>query len=325
MGAVIAVVGTILKWIAIVLLWIVGILLGLLLLVLALLAVPVRVSAQGEYRKQRVRLDAEMTYLFRLVRIKIMLRDQAVAWQMKVARWRIAGSEAPPAQAAEEPQEEPDEAVFTEEEAEQKITGEAYKAQEILEEPLKEALHPLREAEEEHQAEEEEIPSWARSCMKPIGSNAWERCWEKVGQMTARAQALWSEYQSYPNKHEIRRALQKYLSRLLHSLRLRNSVITVRYGFKDPALTGLLLGGVSMAGQFVGGRGCRLELEPDFQQTVLEGEVRLRLHIRILAIAFMTLRFALSRYVRRLILYLLRRDKPKDKTAGRKRRPAEQN
>lgn len=324
MGAVMAVIGTILKWIGIVLLWILGILLGLLVLFLVLLAVPFRVQAQGEYQKDRIRLDAEVTYLFRLVRLKAMVRDQAVAWQLRIAFWRIAGSEAPPAEAAQEPEKEPDEAVFTEDEAQQKVTQEVKKAERIVEEPLKEAAQPLKEAAQTIENREEEIPRWARSCMKPVGWNAWERFWENIGSMMAKVSALWNEYQQYPNKHEIRMAIQKYLRKLLHSLRLRNSVIHLRYGFEDPSLTGLLLGGASMAGQFLTGRGCRIELEPDFQNQVLEVNGQVRLHICILAIGFLTLRLALYRYVRRLILYILHRDRPEDKSA-RRRRSAEQN
>ena len=257
MGVVLAIIGTILKWIGIILLWVLGIILGILILILVLLAVAIKVKARGEYRKDHIEAEAHVTYLFRLVHVQVFYKENALAWQVKIAGKRVAGSTAPPEEAAAEPEQEPDEAVFTEEEVEEKATQAEAITEEIIEErvvkPAESSLKELmKESDEPVQEEtpqevptespveeatsEEEIPAWAKKGLKPIkpispiGPSKLDQFWEKVGGLLAKGTKIWNEYQAYPNKREILLALKIFIGRLLHSLRLHNSVVHLHLG-----------------------------------------------------------------------------------------------
>lgn len=321
MGAVLAVIGTVLKWIGIILLWILGILLGILLLVLVLLAVPIRIRVRGEYRKDNIEADIRASYLLRLIQVKAYFKENALAWQLLVAGRRFAGSQKKPDEAAEEPETEPDEAVLTEEEVEDKVT----QAEKKVVEPVEEAVESVEEAVKSEEpvektvkseksvektaAPEDEIPKWARDCMKPIGPSRWDKLWESIGARLAQVTDLWNEYKAYPNKREIVLALKLFLKRVLHSLRLRDTRLRMVLGLEDPGMMGCLMGVVSMVGQFCTIRGCYLEVEPDFEESRIEVAGQLCMHIHILSLIWITLRLALNRYVFRLIRYVLHRKK----------------
>ena len=147
------------------------------------------------------------------------------------------------------------------------------------------------------------------SPISPIGPGRLEGLWEKIGGQLAKAERIWYEYKSYPRKHEILQAVWKAIRRFLHSLRLRDSVLRIRYGLENPADTGYITAVSAIVGQYFDNRGCRFELEPEFQEPCLEVQGKLRLHIDILQCAWIGCALVLNHDVRRLIMYILHRKK----------------
>ncbi|MBQ7917171.1 MAG: hypothetical protein IJ315_10375, partial [Firmicutes bacterium] len=225
----------------------------------------------------------------------------------------------------------PDEAVFTEEEVEEKATQVEAAAEEVVEEKVtqpveksvQELLHvetaeesePKPEPESDQEEAAEEIPAWAKSSLKPIkpitpiGPSKLDQFLEKVGGLIAKATAIWNEYQAYPNKREIMLALKKFLGRLLHSLRLRGSVVHLRLGLADPSTLGTITGVVAVIGSWCQNRGLHLEFQPEFQEECVEVSGQVEMHIRILALSWIALRLVLNKYILRLIMYIVKRPK----------------
>ena len=67
------------------------------------------------------------------------------------------------------------------------------------------------------------------------------------------------------------------LLRLLRKLKPKKISARVRYGFEDPSLTGRILAGISVAYPFLGDD---VEVYPDFERRVLDGEVKIAGRIR---------------------------------------------
>ena len=310
MGAVLAVIGTILKWIGILLLWILGILLGILLLVLILLAIPIRVRAEGEYKEKQLDARLRADYLGALVKLTADIEKNQLRWQLKICGRSVGqatgGGEAEE-KAEEKPGKEPEtpkNELISQERTEQRQTAEKKAIPSPTEQP---AEAEKEEKTEAASAQTEEIQPI--SPITPIGPGRLEGLWEKVGGLLAKAERIWYEYKSYPRKHEIVQAVWKAVRRLLHSLRLRDSVLRIRYGLENPADTGYITAVSAIVGQYFDNRGCRFELEPEFQEPCLEVQGKLRLHINILQCAWIGCALVLNHDVRRLILYILHRKK----------------
>mgnify|MGYP001852951208 FL=1 len=309
MEAVLGVLGSILLFIGTVLLWILGILLGIILLILLILAIPIRVQAQGQVGPDVREGEGEITYFFRLLRVSAYFKDNAFAWRLTLAGKRLAGSEAPVEEAARSPEEEPDDGVFTEEEVVSRMETEKSQAEEKVKQTVEEILpQPEPEKPREEAPEAEEIPEWAKKGLRPIrpiGPNFWER----LGAKLARVESVWMQFQAYPYKPQIWHAFRKAGGKLLHSMRLRRSHIHLRFGWQDPAYTGLTMGVASMIGQFLNSSGCHIELEPNFEEACLEASGKLEFQIRILYILWLGLGLLANRYVRELLLLVLRKAK----------------
>lgn len=310
MGAVLAVIGTVLKWIGILLLWILGILLGILLLVLILLAIPIRVRAEGEYKEKQLDARLRADYLGALVRLTADIEKNRLRWQLKICGRSVG--QAPDDEKAEEkaeekPEKEPEaqkSEQVSQEQTEQRQTAAQTAIPSPTDQPSKEEKE---EKTEPSSAQAEEIKPI--SPISPIGPGRLEGLWEKIGGQLAKAERIWYEYKSYPRKHEILQAVWKAIRRFLHSLRLRDSVLRIRYGLENPADTGYITAVSAIVGQYFDNRGCRFELEPEFREPCLEVQGKLRLHINILQCAWIGCALVLNHDVRRLIMYILHRKK----------------
>ncbi len=97
-------------------------------------------------------------------------------------------------------------------------------------------------------------------------------------------------------------ALKKVLAelkRLLRKLLPKKFQADVHFGFEDPSITGRVLAGISMLYPAI----CEhTQIQPDFQQKVLEGKVFIKGHVRACIFASMLLRLLLNANVRRTLL-----------------------
>lgn len=83
------------------------------------------------------------------------------------------------------------------------------------------------------------------------------------------------------------------LARHLRPRRIRGFV---RFGFEDPYRTGQVLAGLSILYPFYGEH---VEIYPDFEQKILEGDLYMKGHIRMIHLATLLWRLFFNRYIRR--------------------------
>lgn len=298
MEAVLGVLGSILLFIGTALLWILGILLGIILLFLLLLAVPIRFRLRGAYGGEGREGQGEISYFLRILRLNAYFKEDRLAWRATVFGRQITGSESSPEpeeEELEEPAEETVEHVYREPQEPPGQTGEA--------------LTPPTKPQPSGKVETEEPPDWVKKGMRPIKpiKPVDAGFWERLGARLSRYADLWEKFKAYPHKQEIWRAARRAIGKILRSLRLRNSTARIRFGWKDPANTGLTLGAASMIGQFLTGDGCHIELEPDFDGACLEVDGKLEFRVRILYILWVGLCLLGNRHVRELLLFALKK------------------
>lgn len=87
----------------------------------------------------------------------------------------------------------------------------------------------------------------------------------------------------------------KELKRLLRSLKPKQLKADVLFGFEDPCITGHVLGAVSMIYPFIG---AHTNIQPDFQQKILEGSLLISGKIRAVYMLSLGLRLILDKNVR---------------------------
>ncbi|MBQ7063383.1 MAG: hypothetical protein IJM90_00620 [Firmicutes bacterium] len=359
MGAVLGVILTILKWIGIILLWIIGIVLGLILLVILLLviflSIPIRVSAEGEYTKEKTEVEAHVTYCLKLLHVQVFFKEKILAWQVKLfgkvlassGREASAEEEKPTGNPAAEEEAKPAESPAAEEAA-KPAENPALQDQEPAEASASEspADNPSPQASEQstgmptmeihgpsvkpkpaepEEPQEEEIPDWAKECMKPIGPDLEDKISAKIGELEekfggilAKADTYYQEFRFYPEKRQVMKALGRMLWRIIRQFRFRDTRLWLRLGLDDPSATGLILGAAGMLNHMIPSKELSLLLQPEFGQSLIEGGGTLHLRIRIQAFIHAILCFLLNRYILRLIFYVIRRLRKSRKKTGSK-------
>ena len=90
--------------------------------------------------------------------------------------------------------------------------------------------------------------------------------------------------------------IKKELGILARHLRPRRIRGFVRFGFEDPYRTGQVLAGLSILYPFYGEN---VEIDPDFEQKILVGDLYIKGHIRMVHLAALLWRLFFNRYVRK--------------------------
>lgn len=102
-----------------------------------------------------------------------------------------------------------------------------------------------------------------------------------------------------PDNRELVRFLWAQIRLLFAKLKPRQCKIYVHFGTGDIELTGKI---AMYAAVLYGFMGMDMQIIPDFEQTVLEGEVRLKGHIRLFGLLIIILRVYRNRLVQKIIL-----------------------
>lgn len=104
------------------------------------------------------------------------------------------------------------------------------------------------------------------------------------------------------NQETIRLILRQVLKAVKHILPRKISG-QVKFGFSDPAKTGQILTYIS---PFYGMYAKTFKIEPSFEEEVMEGEVRIKGHIRLAVLLWIVIRIILNKNFRTLIKRLLK-------------------
>ena len=108
--------------------------------------------------------------------------------------------------------------------------------------------------------------------------------------------------QIFLNDEVHRTAFRKVKKELIWMKRLlKPNIFRVRlnYGFEDPCLTGQVLGLLGMVYPFVGDN---MEIEPDFEQKVLQGDIHIKGRIRMIHLAVFGVKLFIHKETRKTIM-----------------------
>ena len=116
----------------------------------------------------------------------------------------------------------------------------------------------------------------------------------KIEEITEKKDRLVEFAENEAHRSALRRAKKElvWIRRFLHPQKFG---FRLHFGFADPSLTGKVLAGLSMVYPFVGES---MNVEPEFEEEVLEGEAQIRGRLRVIYLAILAARMLLDRNVR---------------------------
>lgn len=326
---------TILKVLGILLL----ILLGLILLILlVILFVPIRYQVSADMPRNDLKKahgTVNVTYLLKLLAVKAEYLDEKLHWHLRIA-WLHFGSDVEKKQKKKK-QKKAGEVKHTSkepakiEEKKEEPVAKAAQTEETVPVPDKPENQNLEQPEEKQP--EEKKPEEEKALAKPPKENKKrtkrdkkekkEKKEKKQGptleeRIDAGAEKVKSVFSSIcdklsaadEKKNKVTDFLgnpvhQKGIKKILKELRWVVSFLKPKkaegricYGLEDPCTTGQVLAAVSILYPFTGGA---LEIEPDFEEKVIEGEVTVDGSLRFYKLAAMLLFLVISGPVRKLV------------------------
>ena len=298
------IIGLILRILGICLLGIIGF---LLLLLCILLFVPVRYELRaefpGEIRGSKV--NFRLTWLLHLLSAKARYEEQELTWRVRVAWKKFAKAEMPVGETEEEPDiEKAADAKQALDEKEKSDIKEASDIKGISEDSSKKRA----ERENQENGKKEKKPSVYERLKQKIIT-----IWRKIkytfvkicGKIKGIAKNISDTkdaIQIFLNDEVHRSAFRKVKKELIWMKRLlKPNIFRVRlnYGFEDPCLTGQVLGLLGMVYPFVGDN---MEIEPDFEQKVLQGDIHIKGRIRMIHLAVFGVKLFIHKETRKTIM-----------------------
>ena len=298
------IIGLILRILGICLLGIIGF---LLLLLCILLFVPVRYELRaefpGEIRGSKV--NFRLTWLLHLLSAKARYEEQELTWRVRVAWKKFAKAEMPVGETEEEPDiEKAADAKQALDEKEKSDIKEMSDIKGISEDSSKKRT----ERENQENGKKEKKPSVYERLKQKIIT-----IWRKIkytfvkicGKIKGIAKNISDTkdaIQIFLNDEVHRSAFRKVKKELIWMKRLlKPNIFRVRlnYGFEDPCLTGQVLGLLGMVYPFVGDN---MEIEPDFEQKVLQGDIHIKGRIRMIHLAVFGVKLFIHKETRKTIM-----------------------
>ena len=284
---------------------IIAAILGLLLLLLLIfLCVPVRyrldASMPGEIKKSRV--QGRVTWLLHLIRLDVIFENQELKWKVRIA-WKKLENE-PDGHESErkETHEKENDQNRKEKQKEQGMESSGG-LQKVAEKPEKEkrvveSSKTASENVEERSGKKteknvEKIKKTAKIDAAPSQEEKTGRfekikctigkfcdkikhtvghAEETLEKLSAKKDRIVKELED-PVHQKAFFKVKKELGKLLKRWKPKVMEGNVRFGFEDPYHTGQALAALSIVYPFIGGH---LSLEPDFEQRILRGDVKVR-------------------------------------------------
>lgn len=305
---------------------IIAVILGILvLLVSVVLSAPIRYQGEGgsDGTVEGIYGRIKVTWVLRLVSFLAVYENQTLQWRFRVAWKRIS---------QENEMEEKVDADETDQESrleEKKKTAakveEAVEKSEKVSEKVKEQPQVQKTMEEERKESKKAVEENKTRVIRPKEGNAEggraapeegpsvfqkisgriRRLFKKIKYTFEKLCGRMKTLSEKKNKirgfvtDEVHRSAFRKVKReglrLLCHIRPGRAEGRVHYGFEDPYRTGQVLAGAALIYPWTGGS---ILVEPDFEQSVLEGEIRIRGRIRLIHIALMALRLFWSKDVR---------------------------
>lgn len=283
----------------------------LLLLLLIILCVPVRyrmeASMPGEIKKSQV--HGCVTWLLHLIRVDASFEEQDLKWKVRIA-WKSFGSEP----VKNKPDERESERKKTHEKRKEQRVESSSGLQKVEKEPEKEE-RPVKSVKTHAESVEEGTREKTEKSQESISEKTHERpekaqqeksseeieeaeektgrfekikctivkfcdkikhtaghAEEKLEKLSEKKDRIVKELED-PVHRKAFSKVKKELGKLFKRWKPRVLEGNVHFGFEDPYHTGQALAAFSIVYPFVGGH---LSVEPDFEQRILEGDIKVR-------------------------------------------------
>lgn len=297
------IIGLILRILGILLLGIIGL---LLLLLCILLFVPVRYELKAEFPGElsSAKVRFRLTWLFHFLSARVHYEEQEFAWWLRVAWKKFPKAEETDKETEEEPdiKKEPD----AKQEPDEKETTDI----DIKEIPEDSSIKWTERENQENRKKEKKPSVYERLKRKII--TIWQKikytfakiC-GKIKDISKNISDTKEAIQIFLNDEVHRSAFRKVKKELIWIKRLlKPKIFQVRlnYGFEDPCLTGQILGLLGMVYPFVGDN---MEIEPDFEQKVLKGDIHIKGRIRIIHLAVFAVKLFVHKETRKTIMEVI--------------------
>lgn len=297
------IIGLILRILGILLLGIIGL---LLLLLCILLFVPVRYELKAEFPGElsSAKVRFRLTWLLHFLSARVHYEEQEFAWWLRVAWKKFPNAEEPDKETEEEPdiKKEPD----AKQEPDEKETTDI----DIKEIPEDSSIKWTERENQENRKKEKKPSVYERLKRKII--TIWQKikytfakiC-GKIKDISKNISDTKEAIQIFLNDEVHRSAFRKVKKELFWIKRLlKPKIFQVRlnYGFEDPCLTGQILGLLGMLYPFVGDN---MEIEPDFEQKVLKGDIHIKGRIRMIHLAVFAVKLFAHKESRKTIMEVI--------------------
>ncbi len=277
---------TILKIIGIILLVILGLLLTVALVVMF---VPIRYKSNGSFKKLDEGLEDDITvrftWLLHILSVSFNLKDKETKLVIKIFGKRLTlGNKKSSKKASVKKKNDIPNKAPTNNTTEIKVQK--------VDKP---------KIEKEIKTQIEEKPKEKKS-IKQKFSNIWQKI-NSICQKIKNVKDIKDSFVEYLKKEESRVAIREIKNIILKTFKKllpRKLSARLRFGFEDPSTTGNVLG---IASIFYGIYGDKLELEPDFEHTVLEGQYKLSGKVRVITIVIAALKIYKNKWLKKFIAF----------------------
>lgn len=273
---------------------IIAVILGILvLLVCVVIFTPVRyqLDASCDGALDSLKVTGKVTWLLHLFRVDLIYEGRKLTWKIRAA-WKRIKSEPEDDSALkeevkdcekelEEELEELAESGVEEREKESETSEKGKKASEKKSSQTTEKSGLSEKTEKKHKADTIKC-TIQKICDKiKLLSEKKEKIMEAVSDEVHKKAFI-------KTKNEVFKLLRRWKPKKLKA--------DIHYGFEDPCLTGQVLAGLSVIYPFVGEH---LEVEPDFENKVLEGSLQVKGNIRMFPIVCLLWNLVWCREVRK--------------------------
>lgn len=299
---------TILKIIGIILLVIFGLILTVALIVLF---VPIRYKSDGNFQKTddgfKDNIRVRITWLLHIVSVSFKLTDTTPEFVIKIFGKKLSVGDADKQSKPKKKQDnvsesktvnsKPYEAIETE-----KVMMNDKSSVENADEKEKINLVKADNKKADRQTDKPADESAGKKSLKEKVTDIWNKA-DEICKKIKNIRDIKDSFVRYLKTDESKTAIREIkhiIIKVLKHLLPQKLWARIKFGFEDPSTTGNVLG---IASVFYGIYGDKLQLEPDFENVVLEGEYKLKGRIRVFTLLVAAFRVYRNKWLRKFISF----------------------
>lgn len=296
------IIGLILKIIGILLLVILGI---IVVLLCTILFVPIKYDVKAAFpgKVEELSADGKVTWLLHLIRADISYKEKELKWKVRAA-WFKFGSDVEEKPVKEETKKaEPPKVEEPKPESPkvEKPKAEPPKQKPPKQEPPKQEPSKTKNIKDDSpkvEAKKENVFVTIKKKVQDIFEQI--KCtFQKICDKIREGIEIKDKILSFLEEKTHKAAFSKVIKELVwikRMIRIKGGHIHLRFGFEDPSLTGKVLAGLSVLYPFLGDN---MNIQPEFEEVCMEGDVHLKGHIRLIHLIMMALKLLLDKNVRK--------------------------